>query len=581
MPRIKQAALFDFSDTRSFPISKEADREIDELASKINPSELGAIYTREEVVNFILDLIGYVPENKLFEQRILEPAFGNGDFLIQIIDRLIESWRNHSKTQDVRELHKSVFAVEIHKGSVQEVQNKLVLRLMEFGFSEREARKLTSLWLSQGDFLLETPTMAFDFIAGNPPYIRQEMISSALLQEYRNRFQTFYDRADLYILFIEKSLKMLSEKGVLGFICSDRWMKNKYGGPLRKLIADQFHLQTYIDMVDTDAFLTEVTAYPAITVLSREKTSYTNVVIRPEIRKADFQAIINEISLPDNKQRLRVQRIENAINGADPWLLEQSPKISLLKRLERQYPALEATGCKVGIGVATGADKVFIGNNNLIDVEEDRKLPLLRTKDIRSGEINWQQDIVINPYDSTGGLVNLSEYPKLRKYFVQHRNVLEQRHCATKSPNNWYRTIDLIRPALTNQPKLLIPDIKGKSHIVYDEGQFYPHHNLYYITAKQWDLLALQAVLLSRIAQLFIEKYSTQIRGGYFRFQAQYLRKIRLPHWQDVPDDLKKDLIRAGRERDLKLCNDFAYKLYNLSDEEKSVFDDKESNNGH
>jgi methylase of polypeptide subunit release factors len=68
-------------------------------------------------------------------------------------------------------------------------------------------------------------------VIGNPPYVRQELIPEALLTEYRARFETLYDRADLYVPFIERSLSLLRAGGALGFICSDRWMKNKYGGP--------------------------------------------------------------------------------------------------------------------------------------------------------------------------------------------------------------------------------------------------------------------------------------------------------------------------------------------------------------
>ena len=82
-------------------------------------------------------------------------------------------------------------------------------------------------WLSQGDFLLAPLSGRFDFVVGNPPYVRQEMIPAPLLSEYHRRFRTLYDRADLYIPFIERSLSLLTKGGVLGFICSDRWMKNR------------------------------------------------------------------------------------------------------------------------------------------------------------------------------------------------------------------------------------------------------------------------------------------------------------------------------------------------------------------
>ena len=44
--------------------------------------ERGAIYTRREVVEFILDLAGYTPDKPLHRLRVLEPSFGEGDFLL-------------------------------------------------------------------------------------------------------------------------------------------------------------------------------------------------------------------------------------------------------------------------------------------------------------------------------------------------------------------------------------------------------------------------------------------------------------------------------------------------------------------
>lgn len=53
----------------------------------------GAIFTRSEVVDFILDLAGYTEDQLLHEKRLLEPSFGGGDFLLPIIQRLLSAWR--------------------------------------------------------------------------------------------------------------------------------------------------------------------------------------------------------------------------------------------------------------------------------------------------------------------------------------------------------------------------------------------------------------------------------------------------------------------------------------------------------
>jgi hypothetical protein len=149
--------------------------------------------------------------------------------------------------------------------------------------------------------------------------------------------------------------------------------------------------------------------------------------------------------------------------------------------------------------------------------------------------------------------------------------VIAGRHCAQKLPANWYRTIDRIDPALTKKPKLLIPDIKGAAHIVYEPGELYPHHNLYHITSEAWDLRALHAVLMSGVARLFVATYSTKMRGGYLRFQAQYLRRIRVPHWHDVPEALRLALAAAATSRDLAACSRATFELYNLNDDERAA----------
>ena len=165
----------------------------------------------------------------------------------------------------------------------------------------------------------------------------------------------------------------------------------------------------------------------------------------------------------------------------------------------------------------------------------------------------------------------LKDYPKLTAYLERHAATIKARHVSKKNPNGWYRTIDRIYPELTSVPKLLIPDIKGEAHIVYEPGKLYPHHNLYFITSTDWDLRALQAVLLSDVTRMFITLYSTKMRGGYLRFQAQYLRRLRLPHWRDVPAALRADLIKAGKSREADACNAAAATLYKLTSFERQA----------
>lgn len=546
---------------------------VEQLALNADTDSRGAVFTRREVVDFILDLVGYTEEQPLYKKRLLEPSFGGGDFLLPIIERLLSVWRaarpNGSALDDLGD---AIRAIELHRDTFRSTHAAVVALLKREEVDSNIATALADRWLLQGDFLLAPLEGEFDFVVGNPPYIRQELIPAPLLAEYRSRYQTMYDRADIYIPFIERSLSVLSDGGGLGFICSDRWMKNRYGGPLRSLVAERFHLKVYVDMVDTPAFHKDVIAYPAITIISREAPGATRIAHRPAIDRAtlsNLAGLLRAQTLPQESSLVR--ELTSVTNDAEPWLLESSEQMALIRRLEDSFPSLEEVGCKVGIGVATGADKAFIGDFDALDVESDRKLPLVTTKDIISGEVKWRGLGVINPFAESGGLVDLDEYPRLRRYLEARREVIAGRHCARKAPAKWYRTIDRINPALAMRPKLLIPDIKGEAHIVFEGGRLYPHHNLYYVTSDDWDLRALQAVLLSAVTRLFVATYSTKMRGGFLRFQAQYLRRIRIPRWADVPEPLRRELAEAAIKRDLQGCNRAVFKLYGLTHEERSA----------
>ncbi|HBD9275100.1 TPA: Eco57I restriction-modification methylase domain-containing protein [Legionella pneumophila] len=549
---------------------------LEERAKQSDQKARGAIFTRTEVVDFILNLIGYTEDQPLHKKRLLEPSFGGGDFLFPVILRLLTAWRaTKDKGSPLGDLCNSIRAVELHHESFQSTYLAVIDLLNNEGIDKETAIELADHWLFQGDFLLAPLDGQFHYVVGNPPYVRQELIPARLLAEYRSRYQTIYDRADLYIPFIEQSLYALTNGGNLGFICADRWMKNRYGGPLRKLIAERFHLKIYVDMVNTAAFRTDVIAYPAITIIANEEPGKTRIAHRPAIDRSTLTTLSKALRatyLPKNCKQVRELAI--VTHAAEPWLLESSEQTALIRRLEEQFPTLEEAGCKIGIGVATGADKAFIGNFNLLDVEQDRKLPLITTHDIASGEIKWQGQGVINPFVDNGGLVDLRDYPRLGRYLEERHEIIANRHCAKKSPKNWYRTIDRITPALMKKPKLLIPDIKGKAHVVFEDGMFYPHHNLYYVTAEEWDLRALQAVLLSAVARFFVATYSTKMRGGFLRFQAQYLRRIRIPLWANVPMTLRVELINAATKKDLTACNHTAFKLYGLNYEEQTILED-------
>ena len=550
-----------------FPAESFLGAEVERMKTA-GSGERGAIYTRHEVVEFTLDLLGYTVDQPLWRRRLLEPSFGLGDFLFEAVRRLIGSLLLRQCSVD--QLRDSIRAVELHRETFLATRQKVIELLLSEGFSKMDSELLVKAWLVNGDFLLEDFPEGFDVVVGNPPYVRQEVISAPLLAEYRRRYTTLYDRADLYVPFIEQSLRLLKAGGQLGFICSDRWMKNRYGGPLREMVSRGFSLKYYVDMVGTAAFQSEVVAYPAITVIEKNAPGPLRMAHRPEVSTEALRELHQLMAGPPQHFNGTVIEMPCVACGADPWLLEADaqPSLALVRRLEAEFPTLEEAGCSVGIGVATGADRVFIGPMDDLDVEEERKLPLVMTRDLVDGQVKWRGLGVINPFEEDGSPAAFARYPRFAAYMEKHGAVLKERHCAQRGIF-WYRTIDRITPSLALTPKLLIPDIKGGASIVMETGQLYPHHNLYFMLSREWPLPALQAVLMSGIAHLFVRAYSTKMHGGALRFQAQYLRRIRLPQWTAISASQRQTLLAAMGQSNPAAIIEVVATIYNLTDADR------------
>ena len=550
---------------------------VEQLARSSGIEQRGAIYTKREVVDFILDLVGYTVDQPLISFRLLEPSFGGGDFMFPIVERLLTAARREPNGLKFERLAPAIRGIELHRKTFEGTWEALGRLMIRQGVSKEDTENLLNTWFTQGDFLLCNFDQDFTHAVGNPPYVRQEMIPDVLMREYRQRYSTIYDRADIYVPFIERALRLLGEKGKLSFICADRWMKNRYGKKLRELISRKYHLATYIDMVGTCAFSSGVNAYPAITVIEHRRAdqagNVTRVFARPKVNKNVLSRLAHELTLPNLKASSLVREIDTIMSGSEPWILGDLDKLALVRRIEAKFPRLEEAGCKVGIGVATGADKAFIGDFKSLDVESSRKLPLVMTKDIVTGHVQWRGEGVVNPFRDDGKLVNLKDFPKLKHYLQDRYQQIARRHVATKTPQNWYRTIDNIHPKLTYREKLLIPDIKGDASVVYESGKLYPHHNLYCITSDEWNVQALQTVMRSGIARLFISLYSTKMRGDYLRFQAQYLRRIRLPQWESIGESMRERLKRYSETNNRHELNKTVASLYGLSNDEITLLE--------
>lgn len=545
------------------------------VAPATNPTaalQLGEVFTRRWVVDLILDLVGYTPDKDLTAVTALEPACGEGAFLGPMLDRLIESASNHGRR--VADLGSAVRGLDLSILNVERARKLAVDRLVDGGVRAPRAERLAKSWIRVGDFLLDQELCEVDFVLGNPPYIRLENVPASRTQAYRTACPTMRGRSDVYVGFIERGLRLLRTGGALGFIVADRWMHNQYGDDLRRFVSDHFSVEAVIEMHDADAFEEEVSAYPAVTVIRRRPQGRPVLVTTDRTFSWSAAKSLSTWVAAERTNRtftrpgFRAARLSSWFPGDELWPSGDPARLAIVSDLEKRFPALEdrETGTRVGIGVATGADNVFITRDREC-AEGDRLLPLVTARDVATGTVRWSGSLLANPWQD-GQLLDLARYPRLASYFRANEQALRARHIARLRPATWYRTIDRVDPALATRPKLLLPDIKAASHPVLDEGRFYPHHNLYFVVSDVWDLEVLGGLLLSDVTNLFVGAYCVKMRGGSYRFQAQYLRKVRLPSPHSLKMRDRRALARAFQARDVDAATEVSLRLFGLNNSE-------------
>ena len=525
----------------------------------------GVVYTKPWMVELILDLAAYLPQRPLARLVALEPSAGDGAFLQGMVRRLVKSCRLHGIP--VEQAANAIGAFEIDPEAAERAIGVVRATLLDLGISFATAAALARGWIRKDDFL--EASLAFpiaDFVIGNPPYIRLEEIPEDKAAFYRSGFSAMRGRADVYVAFFQAALLQLKPGGVCGYICADRWMLNDYGSALREFITTEgYNVRFVIEAHDVAAFETDVSAYPAVTIIAREKQGPVVVAkALPGIERASREEVESLLSEGRSSRILRVARFPDWFRGNEPWPCSSLEALQILKLLESTCLPLEnkTTGTQIGIGVATGADRVFITDYRP-DIEPDRLLPLAMAADLRAGKVSWSGHYLVNPWNEQG-LIDLQAYPRLEAYLRPHYDLLANRHTSKERPQQWHKTIDRVNLRLLGKQKLYIADIKDRLLPTLDLGKTYPQHNLYWITSETWDLRVLGGLLMSAVGVFFIHCYGVRMRGGFLRFQAQYLRRIRVPAPENISPKLAGTLQQAFDTQDVTLATHAALEAYQI-----------------
>jgi hypothetical protein len=379
----------------------------------------------------------------------------------------------------------------------------------------------------------------FHVVIGNPPYVRQEMLSE--LKKYlQQHYRVYQGTADLYTYFIERGISLLRNGGKFSYIVANKWIRSNYGEPLRRWLKEQ-HIDEIVDFGDLPVFQ-GATTYPCIIRVSKE-TPLPNFDAT-KVDTLDFTSLddyvlehhysVNQLTLEDNGWSLASVRVQ-----------------ALLDRLRAVGISLnEYVSGKIYYGIKTGFNDAFIIDNQTREklIAEDPKSneiikPFLSGKDVRRYQplqgnryliyIPWhfplQDDRAITGASEKAENQFKNQYPAIYNYLYKYKDSLLKRNAAeTGIRYEWYalqRFASEYSKEFEN-PKIAYPDVCEKPEFTLDENGWYLNKTCFMITVPDKYLLG---ILNSSVIHFIIKWIIPELRGGFYTLGRIYLETFPIP----------------------------------------------------
>jgi len=526
--------------------------------------------------------------------RILDPACGSGSFLLGAYQYLLDWHRDWYEKNDPakhpkavyqspagwrlttgerkRILINNIYGVDIDTQAVEVTKLSLLLKVLEGEtranldrnlFTEHERAlpdlsgnikcgnsligpdfydgKQTSLFDEEEQYRINVfdwnvafsaimKAGGFDAVIGNPPYVRMETFTS--VKEYlRGHYKAHEERADLYAYFIERGLSLLNPNGLFGMIVSNKFIKAKYGRPLRSVIGKRSLVRVIADFAGARIFhgATVRTIVIIAEPTAKNKSCETSYVPVPDAHTVGaFETRL--LSVSDYADRTSFVLAEGSLDESE-WHLTPRADSQILEKMRTNSEVLSRfIGSTALFGLKTGFNEAFVVDQETRDLMVRRNKtsalvlkPILFGRDVRRYAIKSAGRYVIYCHPD----LEINDFPPVREYLSKHRSVLSNR----AGIQRWY---ELQQPAtalipINEKPKIVYPIISNECRFCLDKAGFFINDKLFVLPSSD---LALLALLNSKLSFFYFSRVCAALEGAgdrYYEFRSQYVDVFPLP----------------------------------------------------
>ncbi len=471
--------------------------------------ENGVVFTPEWVVDFMVDEI-FDSCKFTGKEKILDAGCGEGIFAVIAARKFAKL--SGKKIEKV--IEENIYFADISDDHIKITKRNL---------QELSKNKITKFNAITDDFCFHKFEESFDFVIGNPPYVRIQNLNGRKEQLQKKYITASSGSIDLYFCFFEQALKLLQNKGKIAFITPNSHFYSAAGKNLRNLLLPRLE-----KMVNFDHFqvFKDVTAYTAITFLQKENSQN---FLYTENFKNDFENLKYKKIFSQNMKQARWEFFDEKYSNK---IAELNKKYSTLKEI-----------ADIHYGIATLNDAVYIFSPKKSDkgyfyrgefkIEKNICVPIIKASTYKGKDQNL---FLIFPYKNEKTIpenIFKNKYPETYKYFSYYRDILEARDKGGGKNYEEFYAFGRNQGLKTSFGKKIITstmNITPRFYVIDDDrSSFYSGYCIK--PRKETDLYELCEALNSNLMKEHISLVSKSYRGGYKSYAKSFLKDFVHPQF--------------------------------------------------
>jgi type I restriction-modification system DNA methylase subunit len=438
-----------------------------------------------------------------------------------------------------------------YRGIIQNLREKLASELEQSGFPNAKAQQLVH-WNpfdqnASADFFdpewMFQLTSGFDITIGNPPYVNSVSIKK-IKPKLRQSFGDFFDgNADLFTYFYRRGFDLLSPKGVLAYISSNKFMRTGYGAKTRKLLAREGELRVVIDFGEQPVFGASVDS--AIVVVQKP-----NGVINPKAFKVVAIKAKEEIPIAGRILAERGESFSQNDLPDDGWLFEPSLIRNVLERMMKVGERLgDIVQGRFYYGIKTGFNDAFLiseeHKNALVREQSSLKEiikpwldgnEILRWRDnfrnqyaiiiSSSANRNWPWSSATNEREAER--IFAKTYPALWGHFSDHMDRLK---CRADQGQFWWELRSCSYWGVFDKSKLVFNETSKELHAFIDDNKLYINKTGFIIEhpERHYLLGVLNSSALDYYYRHNFPAWGDPWNGGRIQFRRERMVDVPIP----------------------------------------------------